>query len=355
MMGLGEWLPALSRLSDDVQACTPVAWSLPRPGGRAMTPMVLTLGPAAAATDLVAFGENSLDFVAELPAGEPPAGKRQLRSFRVRPGGQMATAAIGAARLGLRVHYVGAFGDDDWGARVRATLVAEGVRVEAIVRRGVPTRAAIVLVSADGERDVLESRHPDLRIELNELPIAVLVNARVLLIDHTHGPASVEAARAARQAGVPTVVDIDQVGADVDHLLDQIDVIICPEPFVRAWSGFQNVEAGHAALARRFSRAAVVVVTCGPAGSVALAGGRRLVSHGFRVVPVDTTGAGDAFRAGFIAAWVRAGDGGDLEAMLERANATAALNCRAAGAQAGLPSLAEVEALLNEAQRVRSN
>jgi sugar/nucleoside kinase (ribokinase family) len=66
----------------------------------------------------------------------------------------------------------------------------------------------------------------------------------------------------------------------------------------------------------------------------------------FPVPVVDTTGAGDAFRAGLAAAWVRGGEAATLARALAVANATAALNCRAEGAQQGLPSWEEVSALV---------
>jgi sugar/nucleoside kinase (ribokinase family) len=60
---------------------------------------------------------------------------------------------------------------------------------------------------------------------------------------------------------------------------------------------------------------------------------------------VDTTGAGDVFRAGFASACLRWPDG-DLERTLSYANAAAALSCRAVGAQGALPSSQEIERLL---------
>ena len=61
---------------------------------------------------------------------------------------------------------------------------------------------------------------------------------------------------------------------------------------------------------------------------------------------VDTTGAGDAFRGGFVAAWLEAGAAAEADELLRFANAVAALNCRGLGAQAGLPGTDEVRRLL---------
>jgi sugar/nucleoside kinase (ribokinase family) len=88
-----------------------------------------------------------------------------------------------------------------------------------------------------------------------------------------------------------------------------------------------------------------VAVTLGDEGSLARCGGREIRTRAFPVACVDTTGAGDAFRGGFAAGVLRAPDG-DIEDALLYANAVAALNCRGLGARGGLPTPAEVDALL---------
>ena len=76
--------------------------------------------------------------------------------------------------------------------------------------------------------------------------------------------------------------------------------------------------------------------------------GCEIRTRAYRVDVVDTTGAGDAFRGGLAAAWVRLDAAAPLEDILRYANATAALNCRAVGAQTALPTWAEVEGLVTK-------
>jgi sulfofructose kinase len=91
--------------------------------------------------------------------------------------------------------------------------------------------------------------------------------------------------------------------------------------------------------------AAVVCVTLGNRGCLARVAGREIRTPAFSVPCVDTTGAGDAFRGGFAAGCLEC-RAGDIEDVLAYANAVAALNCRALGARGGMPTKAEVEALL---------
>lgn len=309
----------------------------------------LTLPPADRGVDVVTLGENSLDFVAELLPGSPGASKRPLGGFALRVGGQMATAAVGVARLGFRSKYIGAFGNDDWGARIRSELDASGVDVRAMVRANTASRIAVVLVDENGDRQILEHREPALALRADEIePEAT--SGRLLLLDATSPAAAVAAARLARRAGIPVIVDVDRVSPETDSLLAEIDVIIVPEHFVIEWAGVYDLSHGLERMAARFPIAQVVLATRGQQGSLALAGGHWIETPGFHVPVVDTTGAGDAFRAGFAAGWLRETGEPDLARILSFANATAALNCRFVGAQAGLPAMADVEALFNERQ-----
>lgn len=304
----------------------------------------VTLPAADRRVDVVTLGENSLDFVAVVGRGTPAAGKQALDDFRLEPGGQMATAAVGCARLGLRTRYVGVFGDDEWSRRARAPLDAAGVDVLAVERSGTPGRIAVILVDAAGERTVLERRDVRLVLAPTAIPVEAITTARVLLADATQPDATLHALAIAREADTVTVSDVDQVTPAAEAILAEIDVAVVPAPFVTGWSAATDLEVGLERLARHCRRAALVIATCGAEGSVAWCGGRVLRTDGLTVDVVDTTGAGDAFRAGLVSALVHLGPEASLADVLRFANVTGALNCRVVGAQTGLPSAADVMA-----------
>jgi sulfofructose kinase len=166
----------------------------------------------------------------------------------------------------------------------------------------------------------------------------------LLIVDCHETAAATAAARYAREAGLPTVIDVERVRPGITDLLQQIDAIIAAEDFPGELTGYDQPGRALAALAREF-KAPVVSVTLGAEGSLTLCGGRELRTPAFAVDCVDSTGAGDAFRGGFAAACLRAPDG-DIEDVMRYANAVAALNCRALGARGGLPTPEEVEQLL---------
>jgi sugar/nucleoside kinase (ribokinase family) len=312
----------------------------------------------ASVSDVVGFGENSVDLtavVATLPARD---GKAEVDTLRTQPGGQVATAMVGCARLGVSARYVGTFGHDPHGRMARAALEDAGVDLACARIVEAPNRTAIILVdAARGSRMVLGHRDPALAWPMDELPLAALRGARVLLVDVTDVPAATRMAAAAREAGLTTVADVDGDVPGLDRLLRLTDVVVVSEDLA------PEIRRLH-----RESGAAIVVATLGPDGAVAWDGEQEIHAPGFVVPVVDTTGAGDAFRAGLICALLnlpstrqlthsaRSGQAGfrNLASALTYANAAAALNCRALGAQAGLPSRAEVDALVTSTHVGRS-
>jgi sugar/nucleoside kinase (ribokinase family) len=169
-------------------------------------------------------------------------------------------------------------------------------------------------------------------------------SGRLLLVDCEDIAAATAAATAARQAAVPTIVDIEDVQPGTHALLQQIDAIISAETFPAALTGLADVGRALEAIEREF-RAPLVCATLGAEGSLARCGGREIRTAPFVVERVDTTGAGDVFRGAFASGCLRWPEG-DIETVLAYANAAAALSCRALGARGGLPSAAEIDALL---------
>ncbi len=178
-----------------------------------------------------------------------------------------------------------------------------------------------------------------------DVPLAAVRAARVLLVDDHEPLAASAAARAAREAGVRTVIDVEKLRPGTEELLQHIDILIASETFPYELTGLSDLGSALREMARRFEPV-LTCATLGPKGSLALVGDRELRTPAFDVHVVDTTGAGDAFRAGFIAGWLRAGDHASIQEVLRYAHGVAALNCRGLGARDGLPTHDEVEELM---------
>jgi len=297
--------------------------------------------------DVAGFGLNSIDLlavVAEYPASNS---KQRLQRFMHMPGGQIATALSACAKLGLRTSYIGSFGSDPLGTMSRNSLVDVGVDVSGSrVVDGATNQFAIIVVDArSGDRTVLWDRHPALTFDPQDVPRAAVTSGRMLVVDCHETAAATQAARYARDAGVPTVIDVEKVRPGIGELLQQIDVLIAAQDFPSALTGYEEIGRALEALATEYSSARLVCATLGEEGSLARCDGREIRTAAFNVDCVDSTGAGDAFRGAFAAGCLLMPDA-DVEDVLTYANAVAALNCRALGARGGLPTSVEVEELL---------
>jgi sulfofructose kinase len=297
--------------------------------------------------DVVGVGLNTTDLLAVLAAHPVSGTKQEIRRFEACPGGQAATAMTACRRLGWAARYVGRFGDDAHGADGRASLTDAGVDISACETvAGATNAVSLVLVDeTTGQRTVLFSRHPGLRMTPADIPGDAVRSGRVLLVDCHATAAATTAAQLARQVGIPTVIDVEKVRPGIEALLAEIDIIITAEEFPSAHTGVPALGGALRALAERY-RPALVCATLGERGSLGLVGGREVRTPPFRVPVVDTTGAGDAFRGGFISGWLAGGGETDCGDVLRYANAVAALKCRRLGARDGLPTRAEVERLL---------
>lgn len=301
---------------------------------------------ASPEVDVVGVGECSLDHVGTLDAGLPEfAGKRALSDYQRMPGGQVATALVGLSRLGLRTRFLGAVGDDEAAERVLAPLREAAADVTAVRRvPGAPTQIAMVLLDRrSGERTLVWYRDPRLVLGVEDVAPERIRGARALHLDTGHLEAAIAAAKLAREAGIPVLLDADRRRPGLDRLLPLVDFPIVSRTFAEDPSGDASVSAALDGLCRNGARMAVV--TLGEVGAVAKVGERVLRSPGFAVEARDTTGAGDAFRTGFIWGLLQ---GHGARRTLAAAHAVAALNCTGFGAQGGLPDRGALARFLAE-------
>jgi len=297
--------------------------------------------------DVVGLGINSVDLLALIPGPLRSNAKHPAKRMQRSAGGQTATALTACAKLGWRARYVGHFGADQNGCFSKSTLTTAGVDVSDC--RTVPDTtnqfALIIVDQRNGERTIVWQRDPAVRMRAEDVSQESVTSGRVLLVDCVETEAATTAVRFARAAGIPTVIDVESVRPNIDALLSEVDIIIAAQAFPSAYTGYPDLGQAVRELAKRF-RACLVVATLGEQGSLAVVGKREITTSGFSVQVTDTTGAGDAFRGGFVSAWLESKGNGDVSDLLVYANAVAALNCRSLGAGGGLPNKVEVERLL---------
>ena len=326
-------------------------WQLVATAGFGAGPVRGTDGaPGSLQWDVVGVGANAVDLVnvvSEYPQPRGPCSKVRVSRRMLSCGGQIANALATCARFGLRAAYVGATGNDEHGRLVREALVARGVDATHVITREATNQfAVIILDESSGERVILWDRDPRLLLHDDEIPADVIRSARLLHVDDVDERAAITAARVARAAGVLVTSDIDSLGDQTESLIGAVDVPIFDQHLpVRLTAA---PDTGAALRALRRTHKGLLCATLGADGALALEGDRLHHSPGFRVKTIDTTGAGDVFRGGFIYALLH---GWPIGTVLEFANAAAALSCTRIGAMNGIPSLEEVDELIRTGER----
>ncbi len=299
--------------------------------------------------DVVGVGLNATDTLILLSHFPAYAGKVPFEEEILSPGGQVASAMVACARLGLRVKYVGTMGDDERGRIQMESLRREGIDLSDVeVRPGCPNQSAYILIDrSTGERTVLWRRPDCLRLDPSRIRPEIIAGTRLLHIDGHDTPAVERAARMARQAGVPVTVDVDTVYHGFDRVLPYVDYLIASSEFPGNWTSEADPFKALSMLPDDYGMR-MAAMTLGAYGALARVEGKFVYSPAFVVNCVDTTGAGDVFHGAFCYAVL---EGIPVREALDFANAMAALNCTAIGARGGIRGRDEALALMSRAER----
>ena len=215
------------------------------------------------------------------------------------------------------------------------------------VIEGSGTQIAFIIIDArSGERTVIWDRDERLAYSPAEVPVSLAARGRVLHMDAHDPPACARVAEAARAAGTIVSADIDNIYGGLPDLLPLIDILISSAEFPYRLMGIRDERTSLLELKARYG-SAIVGMTRGVRGVIVYCDGTFLESPALTVPGGchDTTGAGDAFRAGFLYGLLR---GEEIETTLKLANATAALKCRSLGARTSLPAEEELKAYLRQ-------
>ena len=297
--------------------------------------------------DAVGFGLNAVDHLIVVPAYPAFDTKTRFDAHAQSAGGQTASAMVALKRLGLRTAYAGRFGSDAEGQFGLETLTAEGVNVEcAEVVEGARNQIAFIVIDAQtGERTILWQRDARLAYAAADAPTRFAARGRVLHLDAHDPPACARLAREARAAGTIVSADIDNIYDGLPELLPLLDVLVSSSEFPRRLTGLDDERAALSELKTRLHKNAVVGMTLGARGAVLYHEGAFHESAAFPVPGGcrDTTGAGDAFHAGFLYGLLQ-GEG--IENCMTLGCAVAALKCRDLGARAALPTAYELSQFL---------
>ena len=267
---------------------------------------------------MVVVGDLVVD-VMLLPARDLERGTDVPGRVRLRQGGSATTTARWLGRLGARSSLVCAVGRDAIGRSLVAVVANDRVHVRAVRVAGAPTGRIGVLVEPGGERSFVQDRGAALRLRPEDLKPEWFSGADAVhlpaysLLDQPLGQAGMAATRLAREAGALVTVDLSSTAPLLAKgrraalaLLEEVhpDLVFATRDESRALVGAKHddgdlVEIAPMAVIKRGRKGATVLVR----------DGKRALRFEVATTPMraaDTTGAGDAFSAGFLHGWLDA-------------------------------------------------
>jgi ribokinase len=304
---------------------------------------------------VVVVGSLNTDFVLTLDAF-PAAGESVLgKTFEQAPGGKGLNQAVAASRLGAQVAMIGAVGGDQFGPGLIQTLADEGIDSLVSQIPDTSTGIAIIEVESSGENRIIvvsgannflseDSVETSLREIAGEHRIGVVLTQGEVPVQTTE-----RALRVAKELGAITILNPAPVRDFPPSVFPLVDYLV---PNELEAQGLCTLEGNACKSMLDFVEVATSIVDLG-VGSVIITRGEKGAvwstatasgqAAAFRIVPVDTVAAGDAFCGGLAAAL---NEGQPLNEALRWASAAGALTATRVGAITSLPRRSEVEELL---------
>src|SRR5262245_51560094 len=308
------------------------------------------MGGHFGAPHVLIIGSANVDFTVAAPRLPVPGETVTEGTLLVNHGGKGANQAVAARRLGAHVRLVGCVGDDDSGRSIRQALSAEGVGVDGlVVTADAATGTALIVVDREGRNQItvapganraLSVEHVSERAQDFGWADVVVASLEVPV---TTAAWALQHARRQRAITLLNPAPLPAVPLD---FLGVVDYVTPNAGEAERMTGLPVRDPDTATEAGRRLRqrgAGIAIVTLGEGGAVAYAEDGVTHVPAFAITAVDTTAAGDAFTGGLAVALA---EGRALAAALTFASAAAALACTRRGAQASLPTRAEVERLL---------
>lgn len=296
--------------------------------------------------DVIVLGDYYLDLIFTGLAQLPELGKEIFSSgFDMLPGGAY-NAALTMHRLGLKVGWAGDFGNDDFSRSVLAQARAAGLSDEFFTVHDRPLRRVTVSASYPADRAFITycDSEPAVPAAMRALAVA---SAQAVYIAGVYYGKLFDAGHAlVRAKGMKLVMDGnsgDEVVltlSAVRKALQRLDVFLPNAAEARRITGKADLAEAIRVLGELCS---LVIIKDGANGAHACAAGQIIHEPGLPVTPVDTTGAGDCFNAGFVCAWLA---GKSLRDCLRWGNVVGGLSTTARGGTGRAVNAAEVEAWL---------
>lgn len=306
--------------------------------------------------DVVVLGAAAVDMVARVDRLPDIDEIVFAREYARHAGGSGANIAVGLAKLGRAVSFLGKVGDDESGKWLLKNLGDAGVDTQAMLTvTGGKSASCFIALDAHGNRVIFALGGSALIESVDELDLSRVTGSRALCIGDAFVPVAAAAAEAARRS--ETAVFFVPGGLMVTNGLEELGPVLQNTSVLVVSRNEANTLAGdcppnEAAQLLGEIGPEVVIVTLGADGAILASDDGIETIPAFDADVVDTTGAGDAFAAGLMHAFL---DGRSWREAVETGCAMAAIKIGHVGAAGGLPNRLELVRFVNVVQKSSRN
>ena len=283
----------------------------------------------------------------------------QVDSIEMFSGGNAMTASINLKKMGISSAVVGKIGADPFGEFLKGRLIKDGVNVQGLsIDENVQTSTSVVLSNSDGERTFLHCVGANGVFSIDDIDFSIIEQAKLVfltgtfLLDTFDGPQTTEFLKRCKKMGKITALDVcwDSKNNWNKFLKDAYPYIDIFLPSISEAEKLSGIRGNLEEIANFFLAGGVntVIIKLGKYGALlkeSIEAASIIMPTYKNVKVVDTTGAGDSFCAGFLAAYIK---GENLVSCLKFANAVGTHCVMAKGATTGIKSYEEIENFISK-------
>lgn len=299
--------------------------------------------------DVLGLGEIVVDLLLKIPRFPKPDEKIYVLSSQKQAGGVTANFCVGVSRQDLRVAFFGGVGDDEEGVYLRKVLKKELVKDKYLFTlKSKLTPVNVVMITKDGEKSIIQSEHMRLTLPSKEMITKEIIQeSRHLHLTAINYETAFKAVRLAKKFGLTTSLDLEsqvvqEYQKQLPRLLEYIDILMPNKGGAYELTKTNNPNMASNKLLECGPK--VILLTLGSDGVLFSTENEQRSFPAFKIRNViDTTGAGDAFNAGFITSFL---EDKSLVECVRRGQATSAIKIQGVGAQASLPTKQELDEFL---------
>lgn len=253
--------------------------------------------------DVVGLGACNVDFLQMVPRFVQPDDEVEIKNLLLSVGGSASNFTVGLSRLNVNTGIIARIGRDYFGEVVVKEFEREGVNTECLLKTDIQTGKVFIAVEPHGERSMYTFIGANKKFKLQREDIEYINNSKILHITQMYKDVVLKASKHANILSFNPGAILSSFGINkLKEIIERTDILFLNEKEMNILTGME-IDGGASMLLDIGTK--IVIVTCGKNGANLYTKKGLIHSPARKVKAIDTTGAGDSFAAGFIAAYVK--------------------------------------------------